>query len=300
MKDWEKLEADVNKLLTKHYTKGRGGYKVEFVVVHYNAGNLTINGCYSVWQAREASAHYQVEDDGDIGQLVWDGNTAWHAGDWVANCKSIGIEHANLKDGTITEAALDNGAHLVAAVCKYYGLGRPTWLNVVFPHKHFSATSCPGQIYGSQKDAYIKRAQYWYDKMTGAEVPDEPEVEEPVLEVDGLWGPKTSLRLQQVLGAPFKDGIISRQNKYWKGSCPGCTDGWEWLQSGYGEGSQTIALLQKKTGAKVDGILGEETINKLIAYYMKKGSGAKVLDGKLDYESLTVKAMQKALNSGKF
>ena len=188
MKDWENLEADVNRLLTKHYTKGRGGHNVEFVVVHYNAGNLTINGCYSVWQAREASAHYQVEDDGDIGQLVWDGNTAWHAGDWVANCKSIGIEHANLKDGTITEAALDNGAHLVAAVCKYYGLGRPTWLNVVFPHKYFSATSCPGQIYGSQKDAYIKRAQYWYDKMTGADVPDEPEVEEPILEVDGLWG----------------------------------------------------------------------------------------------------------------
>lgn len=37
----------------------------------------------------------------------------------------------------------------------------------VFPHKHFSATSCPGQIYGSQKDVYIERAQYWHDKMCG-------------------------------------------------------------------------------------------------------------------------------------
>ena len=38
----------------------------------------------------------------------------------------------------------------------------------MFPHSHFSATVCPGAIYGSQKEAYIKRVQYWYDVMTGA------------------------------------------------------------------------------------------------------------------------------------
>ena len=173
MKSWEELLPDVTKLLGVHYTKGRSGRKVQFVVVHYNAGNLTVQGCYNVWQTRVASAHYQVEDDGTIGQLVYDSNTAWHAGDWDANCKSIGIEHANMSDGTITEKCLDNGAHLVAAVCRHYGLGRPQWMKNVYPHKHFQATSCPGQIYGSQKDAYIERAQYWYDKMAGEDV-EEP------------------------------------------------------------------------------------------------------------------------------
>lgn len=168
MKDWGALEADVVKLLNVHYTSGRSGRDVDFVVVHYNAGNLTIEGCWSVWQTREASAHYQVEDDGTIGQLVWDSNTAWHASNWDANCRSIGVEHANEPDGTITEECLDNGAHLVAALCKYFGLGRPQWLKNVFPHKHFADTSCPGQIYGSQKDAYIQRAQQWYDSMTGS------------------------------------------------------------------------------------------------------------------------------------
>lgn len=167
MKNWEKVEADVDKILTKHFTKGRSGAKVNKVVVHYNAGNLTVEGCYSVWQTRAASAHYQVESGGRIGQLVWDSNTAWHAGNWNANISSIGIEHANQPDGTITEACLDNGAHLVAAICKKYGLGRPEWLKNVFPHKYFSATACPGQIYGSQKNDYIARAQYWYDKMNG-------------------------------------------------------------------------------------------------------------------------------------
>ena len=168
MKDWGKLEADVNAILNKHYTKGRGGKKVNKVIVHYNAGNLTVEGCYSVWQTREASAHYQVEDGGRIGQLVWDSDTAWHAGNFPANQTSIGIEHANRSDGTISESCLDNGAHLVAAVCKHFGLGRPEWLKNVFPHKYFAATSCPGQIYGSQKDAYIQRAQKWYDAMTSS------------------------------------------------------------------------------------------------------------------------------------
>lgn len=168
MKNWEKLQADVNKILTKHFSSGRSGAKINKIVVHYNAGNLTVEGCYSVWQSRAASAHYQVEDDGRIGQLVWDSNTAWHAGNWNANISSIGIEHANKPNGTITEKCLDNGAHLVAAICKYYGLGRPQWLKNVYPHKYFASTSCPGQIYGSQKSAYIKRAQEWYDYMTGS------------------------------------------------------------------------------------------------------------------------------------
>lgn len=168
MKDWDAVEADVDKILSVHYSAGRSGYSINKIVVHYNAADLTVEGCYSVWQSREASAHYQVESSGRIGQLVWDSDTAWHAGNWSANCSSIGIEHANRADGTIAEKCLDNGAHLVASLCKLYKLGRPQWLKNVFPHSYFSATSCPGQIYGSQKSAYIKRAQQWYDYMTGS------------------------------------------------------------------------------------------------------------------------------------
>ena len=167
MKNWKNCDADVVKIMGKHYTAGRGGRKIDKIVVHYNAGNLTVEGCWSVWQTRKASAHYQVEDDGRIGQLVWDRDTAWHCGVFSQNQRSIGIEHANRPNGTITEKCLDNGAHLVAALCHLYGLGRPEWLKNVFPHKYFKSTSCPGQIYGSQKDAYIKRAQKWYDEMAG-------------------------------------------------------------------------------------------------------------------------------------
>ena len=118
MKNWATLEADENRLMNKHYTKGRNGRKINKVIIHHNAGNLTIKSIWDVWQTRQASAHYQVDSGGRIGQLVWDRDTAWHAGNWEANTTSIGIEHADIpfKPWRIPEVCLDNGAHLVAAI----------------------------------------------------------------------------------------------------------------------------------------------------------------------------------------
>lgn len=116
------------------------------------------------------------------------------------------------------------------------------------------------------------------------------------LDIDGYWGSNTTLKIQQVLNAPYKDGEISRQNSQWKGICKACTTGWDW--SG-GSGSQTIALIQKKIGVSADGFIGPDTINALIKYYMTS-SGATELDGKLDEGSITVKAMQRALNNNTF
>lgn len=120
------------------------------------------------------------------------------------------------------------------------------------------------------------------------------------LEVDGLWGEATTLKLQNVLGAPYKDGVVSRQKRDWKSICPGCTTGWEWKSSGYKSGSSVIKLVQKKVGVTADGILGPNTINALIKYFKKYGSGATKCDGKLDRNSKTIKAMQRRLNEGKF
>lgn len=169
MKSWENLEADENLILSTHMTKGRQGCKIDKIVVHHNASNLTARQIYDVWQTREASAHYQVAADGRISQHVWDTDTAWHSGDWNANLTSIGVEHADVSTDpwSISEATLDNGAHLVAALCKHYGLGRPQWGVNVFPHSDFTSTSCPASLAGAQNAAYMARAQAWYDKMTG-------------------------------------------------------------------------------------------------------------------------------------
>lgn len=174
MKDFEALEPDKIRLIDKHFNAGRGGHKVEFVGIHHMAANGTVDSCWDTWQSRPASAHYCVASDGSDGQCVYDRDTAWALGDFDANQRSINIEHANLADGTVTDACIDDGAHIVAAICKKYDLGRPQWGVNMFPHNHFSATACPGSLYGSQKDQYEARAQYWYDVMTGAVQPEKP------------------------------------------------------------------------------------------------------------------------------
>ena len=128
----------------------------------------------------------------------------------------------------------------------------------------------------------------------------EPGPEPDQLEVDGLWGEATTLKLQQVLGCPYTDGQISRQNAAWRGICPGCTSGWEWVDGGIDPGSQTISAVQERIGAGVDGFIGPDTINALIAYEMGHGSGATECDGCLDESSLTIKQMQRDLNAGRF
>ena len=165
MKDWVNLVADKQLFIRKHYTPGRRS-RLRAIVLHHNAGTVTTEGCYWAWQTRKASAHYQVEVDGTIGQLVADRDTAWHAG--PANSYTIGIEHANNRLApawTISEATLENGAHLVAALCLAYGLGTPTWGVNVYPHQHFMNTGCPGAIAGVQRDRYMSRARAWYEAM---------------------------------------------------------------------------------------------------------------------------------------
>ncbi|AOT24263.1 endolysin [Propionibacterium phage Anatole] len=163
--DWTNLNADVTKLMNVHFTPGREGHTIDKIVIHHNGGNLSIDQIWNVWQDREASAHYQVQSDGRIGQLVNDWDTAWHAGDWDANLTSIGIEHAD--DSTdpwhVSDAAVDAGAHLVAALCRGYNLGRPEWMRNVFPHSHFSATSCPASLAENQRADYMARAQAYFD-----------------------------------------------------------------------------------------------------------------------------------------
>lgn len=192
--DFRNLRADVELYISKHFTPGRCGCRIEFVGIHHTAAvGLTVRGCYGVWQTRPASAHYLVQSDGVIGQLVRDRDTAWALGDFDANCRSVNIEHANngANPWTVSEACLDSGAHLVAALCHAYGLGRPVWGRNVRPHKAFAATACPGELAGSQRDAYTARAQYYYDLMAAGDAADtEDEVTDQDIEkiAQRVWG----------------------------------------------------------------------------------------------------------------
>ncbi|WP_222705260.1 glycoside hydrolase domain-containing protein [Corynebacterium provencense] len=158
--------------LNKHYTPGRGGRRIKYIVRHHNAGILSIQGCWNVWQTREASAHYQVETTGRVGQLVRDEDTAWHAADQTRNQESIGIEHANsagaAQDWPISDATITAGAHLAAELCIKHDLGRPEFGKNIRDHKETGATACPYHLAagGKYHEKWMRAAQAHYDTLT--------------------------------------------------------------------------------------------------------------------------------------
>ncbi len=84
---------------------GRSGHQIEMIVVHFTASGSG-TGVVSWFKNPQSrvSAHYVLDHDGKILQLVKDGDTAWHAGlpgdlarnDAIRpNPRSIGIEIVN-------------------------------------------------------------------------------------------------------------------------------------------------------------------------------------------------------------
>lgn len=175
MKDWNTLEPAKYTLVGSHrFTRGRSR-PIDRIVIHHNAANnWSAEQVRDLWNtSREASAHYQVESNGTIAQLVNDRDTAWHAANADINARSIGIEHANISGPPrwqISDATVEAGAHLVAALCRFYKLGPPRWGVNVFGHSQFAATSCPVQLNpgGEDHQTYMRRAAWWYDNPNAA------------------------------------------------------------------------------------------------------------------------------------
>ena len=176
MADWQNVQPDEYKLLGCNYSAGRP-FGIKGLTIHHMAGDLTGDQCNSIWAANGCSAHYSVDRNGHIVQHVNDTDRAYACGDGIGtgggNDTTISIEHANNASGpwTVHEKAIDAGAHLVAALCRYYGLGKPQWMVNVFPHKHWSSTACPGELAGSQNAEYMAKARYYYDNLGSGSAP---------------------------------------------------------------------------------------------------------------------------------
>lgn len=165
--NWNELSADVN-MWIGNFDEGRGGSALDRVVIHHNAGKaMTHAGVYGAFTNNGTSAHYNVDIDGNICQFVHDSDTAWHCPG--VNKKSIGIEHANCSGAEggwdVGDETIDAGAHLTAAICRAYGLGRPEWRSNVFPHSDFYSTACPASLRDKYSGEYIEKAQEYYDNL---------------------------------------------------------------------------------------------------------------------------------------
>ncbi len=127
-----------------NYSAGRAGKPISYIVVHHMAGNLA--GADAVFQdkQRNTSAHYGVGRNGEIHQYVSEKDTAYHAGNFDINQRSIGIEHEDLNADNYTDIEYQTSAELIRKICTQYDL--PINGNIIRPHRAFTATACPGTL----------------------------------------------------------------------------------------------------------------------------------------------------------
>lgn len=228
------------------------------------------------------SAHYVVSE-GTVWCLVDPDRRAWHAGNSTANHTQIGIElDPNMSRRAATEKT---AAALIADLRAVYG-DLP-----LSPHKRWTSTACPGNWDLGRLDRLARGVKAPVKVSSGgASVPApskpaaKPAVSGGTLVVDGRFGTATVKALQKVLGvaqdgragtdtwkalqrhvgAPYVDGIISRQSYKATELGNGIVPGKSWGYTGRGsKGSQTIILLQKRLGVTADGIVGEGTVKAL-------------------------------------
>lgn len=126
------------------YTPGRDGHAIDTIVIHWwgwpaQSGSFdgTLRWFCDPSSGAQTSAHYVVEP-GRVACIVDPDDTAWHAGNWPVNQRSIGIE-CSPHD---IPGTLPTVVELVAALMRTYGRG----LRVI-GHRDASSTTCPGEYY---------------------------------------------------------------------------------------------------------------------------------------------------------
>lgn len=123
-----------------NYSVGRGGKGIEMIVCHWIVGDVPAADAVFTKSSSQTSAHYAV-GDGVVHQYVIEPNTAWHAGNFDINQRSIGIEHRGAPNMPITDATYETSANLIADICRRYGKRFP-----LRRHSEFYATACPGTL----------------------------------------------------------------------------------------------------------------------------------------------------------
>lgn len=126
-----------------NFGRGRQGRKIDYIIMHWMAGNLASTDVVFQDTQRQSSAHYGIEDD-RIHQYVKEEDTAWHCGNYEMNLRSIGIEHSAQPGRDASAATIETSARLVADICKRYSI--PCDRAHILKHSEVFNTQCPGTL----------------------------------------------------------------------------------------------------------------------------------------------------------
>lgn len=179
-----------------NYSAGRGGYRVNGIVIHH-AVCLNIGAMDNVfWKDNYGgSAHYGVWGN-TVHQYVDENDMAWHCSNYWGNQNTIGIECVNSAlggDYPVADDTLEMLIRLVADIARRYNLGR-LYVNPsedcpkISGHRDWygAATICPG-------DYLYSRLQYIADRANDINFPPAPA---PAPAVEWHDVPETTLRIK--------------------------------------------------------------------------------------------------------
>lgn len=143
-------------------------HKKTSVTFHHNGGRLSLAGILEVWKIRPASAHFQSDSAGRIGQYVGVYEYAWATGNTYGNAYSISIEMANSTlspSWGVAEITWRSAARLAGWLFANVIKAAPTRSNV-FVHHHWKATDCAGPYIDKIFDDLLAQVQIWYRFFT--------------------------------------------------------------------------------------------------------------------------------------
>lgn len=123
-----------------NFTRGREGLEPDRIVLHHwgadGQSHDSVVDFFTRGPGSGTSAHYVVSE-GRITQICHDYDTAYHAGNWNINCRSIGIECR-------PEATAGD----IATVAELVRRIRSEWGNLpITVHSDYFPTACPGRYH---------------------------------------------------------------------------------------------------------------------------------------------------------
>ena len=189
-----------------NYTVGRGGHTVELIVDHWTV--VMFEGAIRRFKdpASILSAHYVIGSDGRIAQLVSEDDTAYQAGVFSVNQRSIGIEHEAGPAMPPSDALYAASARLHADISRRHGFALQVGTTVL-PHHAIVPTECPGTL---DLDRIVREALEEDDMFTDADramlkrVYDHLEAYEPL-----TWTKRLQLWLAKALSSGLPNADLS-------------------------------------------------------------------------------------------
>jgi N-acetyl-anhydromuramyl-L-alanine amidase AmpD len=130
--------------------------QIDRIVIHTMVGTWQGAAARFAQYGQQASAHYGVKYTGGLIAWLEEYYTAYHAGDYTMNQRSIGIEHEDL--GKYNDPRPDilytTSSKLVADICTFYQI--PCNRTTILKHSEVHATGCPDAL---DIDRIVREAQ---------------------------------------------------------------------------------------------------------------------------------------------